>query len=82
VISAYIIQVLDLVDSDDPVLTREGFLDGIEDGADIWKLNASDTILRLSCGEERVVVVVGHLVPIEILLVGLRMWAGDRKDIH
>ena len=57
-VSADVVKVLDLVDSDDPVLAREGFLDCIEDWADVGHLHTSDTVLCLSGWEKGVVVVV------------------------
>lgn len=57
-VSADVIKVLDLVDSDDPVLAGEGFLDCVEDWADVGHLDASDAVLCLSGWEEGVVVVV------------------------
>lgn len=58
VVSADVVEILDLVDSDDPVLAGESLLNCIERWTDIWQLNASDSILRLPGWEERVVVVV------------------------
>lgn len=63
VVTANVVKVLDLVDSDDPVLASESLLDGVEDRSSIRQSHAADAILRLSGGEEGVVVVVRHLVP-------------------
>jgi hypothetical protein len=52
VISANVVKILDLVDSDDPVLAGEGFLDAVQSWADIWKFDASDPILGLPGWEE------------------------------
>jgi len=59
---AEVVGLLDLVDADDPVLAGEGLLDGAELGAHGGQLGAADAVLGLAGGEERVVVVVGHLV--------------------
>lgn len=59
-----IIQVLDLVDSDDPVLTRESFFQC----AKLWPLcgqtRSADSVLCLSCREKRIIVIVRHFVPV------------------
>jgi len=52
VVSAHIVEVLDLVDSDDPILAGEGFLNCVESWALSWHFDASDSILRLSGREE------------------------------
>ena len=57
-ISTDVVKVLDLVDSDDPVLAGESFVEGIERGAILRKLDASDSVQGLSGWEERIVVVV------------------------
>jgi hypothetical protein len=57
-VSAYVIEILDFVDSDDPILAGEGLLNCVERRANLWHFDASDSILRLSSWEERVVVVV------------------------
>ena len=64
VVSANIIKVFDLVDSDDPILAGECLVQGVERGTNFWKLNSTDSVLGLSGWEERVVVVVRHLVPV------------------
>jgi hypothetical protein len=62
-VSPKVVQILNLVDPDDPVLAREGFLDRCQ----LWALGrksyATDTVSGLAGGEEGVVVIVGHLVP-------------------
>lgn len=63
-VSANVVKVLDLVNSNDPVLTSEGFLDGVEDWANFWHSGATNTVLCLSRWEKGVIVVVRHLVPI------------------
>ena len=60
--SAQVVGLLDLVDADDPVLAGEGLLDGAELGANGGQLGAADAVLGLTGREERVVVVIGHLV--------------------
>jgi len=59
---AQVVQVLDLVDPDDPVLGREGLLDRAELGPGGGEFAASHAVGSLAGGEERVVVVVRHLV--------------------
>lgn len=63
-ISTNVVEILDLVESYDPVLTGEDFLDCVERWTDIWHLDATNTILRLSWREEGVVVVIRHFVPV------------------
>lgn len=62
-ISTDIVQVLDLVDADDPILAREGFFECIELGAFGGETRATDAILGLAGREETVVVVIRHFVP-------------------
>ncbi len=57
-VSTHIIKVLDFVDSDDPVLAGECLLNCVERWADFGQFYASDSILRLTSWEERVVIVV------------------------
>ena len=65
-VTAQVIEVLDLVDTDNPVFTREGLLDAVEDrAAVIGKADTTDAILSLSRGEEIVVVMIRHLVPVK-----------------
>jgi hypothetical protein len=59
---AQVVGLLDLVDTDNPVLAGEGLLNGAELGADSGQLGAADAVLRLAGWEKGVVVVVGHLV--------------------
>ena len=63
VVSSDIVKVLDLVDSNDPVLASESFVQGVESRAPIGHLDTTYSVLALSRWEECVVVVVGHLVP-------------------
>lgn len=65
-ITADIIKVLDLVDSNDPVLAGECLLDRVQDRADVRKPGTADAICGLPGWEEAVVIVVGHLVPAEL----------------
>lgn len=60
--SAQVVKVLDLVNSDDPVLTGECLLESGELGSLGGDLASSDTVGGLTGGEEGVVVVVAHLV--------------------
>lgn len=57
-ISADIVKIFDLINADDPVLARESFFDGVENGSDFRQLHATDSVLSLSRRKERVVVVV------------------------
>lgn len=67
-VASKVVKILDLVDPDDPVLASKGLLDGAELGALSRKTRATDAVLGLSSGEQRVVVVIRHLVP-DMLLV-------------
>merc|ERR1711939_637089 len=62
VTTAQVVVVLDLEDSDDPVLTGEGFLERVQLRALSRQARASDAVHGLTAGEELVVVVVRHLV--------------------
>lgn len=57
-IATEVVQVFDLVNSDDPILTCESLFDSAELGALVWQLGSSYTILSLAGGEQRIVVVV------------------------
>lgn len=63
-IPSQVVQVLDFVDPDNPVLRRERFLERVESGRLGGETGASDTILGLAGGEESVIVVVRHFVPV------------------
>jgi hypothetical protein len=63
VVTTKVVRLLDLVDSDDPVLAGEGLLDSAELRAFGRQSRSTNTVLRLSSREERVVIVVRHLVP-------------------
>lgn len=60
--SAQVIKILDLVNSNDPVLTGECLLESGELGSLGGDLASSHTVGGLTGGEEGVVVVVAHLV--------------------
>ena len=62
-ISADIVQILDLVDPDYPIFTREGFFESIELRPFGGETRATDAILGLPGREKAVVVVVRHFVP-------------------
>ena len=62
-IPTYVVQVLHLVDPDDPVLAGEGFFERAELGPLLGETGASDAVGGLAGGEEVVEVVVGHFVP-------------------
>lgn len=67
-ITANVVKILDLVNTDEPILTGEGFLQYIECGACIGHFNTPDSINDLSRGVRLVEVVVRHLVPESSLL--------------
>lgn len=70
VVSAEVVEILDLVDTDDPVLAGEGLLDSGKLRALSRKTNIADTVHGLALREEVVVVVVGHLVPAATVSMG------------
>lgn len=61
-VSPQIIQVLHLVDSNDPVLRCERLFHSTEFRTLLWQACSSDTVHGLTGWEERVVVVVRHFV--------------------
>lgn len=63
VVSAKVVQVLDLVETDDPVLTGERLLEGVELRALCRQSRTTNPVNGLTRWEERLVVVVGHFVP-------------------
>lgn len=62
-VSAKVVQVLDLVDTDDPVLAGECLLHSVEDWAFRGETSTTDSVGSLSWREETAEVVVRHLVP-------------------
>lgn len=62
-VTAQVVKVLDLVDTDDPVLAGKRFFEG----GKLWPFSgqsrASDAVHGLTLLEESVIVVVGHFVP-------------------
>lgn len=66
-VSAEVVQVLDLVNANDPVFTGKSFLDRVKDGALGGNTGTADSVGRLSWGEEAGEVVVRHLVPAMLL---------------
>lgn len=64
VITAKVVKVLDLVNPNDPVLASKSLLNGAKLRTLGGKSYATNAVLGLSSGEQRVVVVVRHLVPI------------------
>jgi hypothetical protein len=64
VVTAEVVQVLDLVETNNPVLTSEGLLQRVELGTLRGELGATNPVDRLARREEALVVVVGHLVPV------------------
>lgn len=65
VVTVKVVKVLDLVDPDDPVLTGKGLLHSRQLGSFGGKSHTTDTVDGLALLEEGVVVVVGHLVPVD-----------------
>lgn len=70
-ITAEVIQVLDLVETNDPVLAGESLFQCVELGAFLGKFCATDTVHGLTRREERLVVVIRHLVPIDRVSSGM-----------
>lgn len=66
-VSAEVIKVLDFVDTDNPVLASEGLLDRIQDRTLGGETGATNSVGRLSWGEQAAEVVVRHLVPTTLL---------------
>lgn len=64
-ITTKVIQILHLVETNDPVLTSESLFQCVELGAFLGKFCATNTIHGLTSREERLVVVVTHLVPVD-----------------
>lgn len=70
-ITAEVIQVLDLIETNDPVLTGESLFQCVELGAFLGKFCATNTVHGLTRREERLVVVIRHLVPIDRVSSGM-----------
>ena len=68
VITTKVVEILDFEDTDDPVLTGKCLLEGVEFRAFRRQSYATNTVNGLSGGEKRVVVVIGHFVPMERLV--------------
>lgn len=64
-ITAEVIQVFDLVETNNPVLAGESLFQCVELGAFLGKFCATDTVHGLTSRKERLVVVIRHLVPID-----------------
>ena len=64
-VTTNVVKVLDLVDANDPVLTGERLLDDVQDRSLLRKANPTNSILSLTGREQALVVVVGHLVPVD-----------------
>lgn len=62
-VTADIVEILDLVDADDPVLAGEGLLHRVKNRSLVRETNSTDSISNLTRWEQAVVIVVGHLVP-------------------
>ena len=62
-VSSKVVEVLDLIYPNDPILAGKRFFQRVELGTFRWQLRATNSILSLSRWEEGVVVVVGHFVP-------------------
>lgn len=63
VVAANVVEGLDLVDADYPVLAGECFFERAELRAFGGESGATNAVLGLATGEELVEVVVGHFVP-------------------
>lgn len=63
-VSAEVIEILDLVNADDPVFAGESLLEAVENGALVWQPGASDAVHGLTRREQGVVVVIRQLVPV------------------
>ena len=77
-IPPHIIQILHLVNADDPVLASEGLLEGVELGPFGRHARAADAVLGLARREEGVVAVVGHFVPAGLVSEGNGISEGER----
>lgn len=62
-VATNVVEVLHLVNPDDPVLAGEGFLESAEFGSLRGQTDTTNAILGLTGREEAVEVVVGHFVP-------------------
>ena len=71
VITAEVIQVLDLVETNDPVLAGESLFQCVELGTFLGKSCATHTVHGLTGREQRLVVVIRHLVPVGGVSSGL-----------
>ena len=65
VVTVKVVKILDLVDPDDPVFTGKGLLHRRQLGSFGGESHTTDTVDGLTLLEEGVVVVVGHLVPVD-----------------
>lgn len=63
VVAANVVEWLHLVDTDNPVLAGECFLERAKLGSFGGESGATNAVLGLAAGEELVEVVVGHFVP-------------------
>lgn len=63
VITAEVVEILDLEDSNDPVLTGKRLLQRVELRAFGGQSGATNPVDGLAAGEEAVVVVIRHFVP-------------------
>ena len=66
-----IVQILHLVDSNDPVLTRESLIQGRKLWPFGWQTRATDTVLCLPSRKQVIVIEVAHFVPSEISMRAL-----------
>lgn len=80
-VSAEVVKVLDLVDTDDPVLTGKGLLDRVKDGTLGGETDTTNSVGSLSRREQGTEVVVGHLVPVNLLAFG-GSFERDRGNLH
>jgi len=61
-IPSEIVEIFDLVNPDDPVLAREGLFERAEFGPCSWQPRTTHAVCSLARREERIVVIVRHLV--------------------
>lgn len=71
VVTTKVVQILNLVETDDPVLASERLFQRVELWSFFGKFGATDTVHGLTSWEERLEIVVRHLVPVDGVSTGL-----------
>ena len=66
-VATNVVKILHLVDSDNPILTRKGLLDCVQDWPNLGQADVADAVGCLALREEVVVVVIGHFVPVSFV---------------